>query len=201
MRVIAEAARAGALAVDVRVVLSDRADAPGLATARTLGIDSIVVSPRAGAQQSEYDRELAATVRGYRPELLVFAGFMRILSADFVAEFLGRALNIHPSLLPKYRGLHTHARVLEAKETEHGASVHFVTPELDGGPVVSQGRLQVRPNDDEKSLTVRVQALEHRIYPESIAWLASGRLRWNDGKVQLDGAPLRTPRITEERDL
>jgi phosphoribosylglycinamide formyltransferase-1 len=200
MQVIAEAALAGRLAIDVRAVLSDRADAAGIATARALGIETRVVAPRPGLERSQYDRELAAAVRGYAPQIVVLAGFMRILSAPFVEEFLGRTLNIHPSLLPKYRGLHTHRRVLEAHEREHGASVHFVTPELDGGPVVIQGRLKVRPGDDEKSLAARVQKLEHRIYPQAIAWLAEGRLRWNAGQLQLDGRPLAAPRIIDDED-
>jgi phosphoribosylglycinamide formyltransferase-1 len=201
MRVIAEKARAGTLALDVRAVLSDRQDAAGLAAARTLGIDAVVVSPRSGAERSHYDRELAASVRGYAPELVVLAGFMRILAPAFVGEFLGRMLNIHPSLLPKYRGLHTHRRVLEAHETEHGASVHFVTAELDGGPVVVQGRLRVRPEDNEATLTARVQTLEHVIYPQAITWFAQGRLLWNGGTVQLDGEPLTIPRIIDETEL
>jgi len=200
MRAIAEAARSGALPIEVRAVLSDRADAAGLAAARALGIEARPICPRPGADRSEYDRELAAAVRGYSPGLVVLAGFMRILSPVFVEEFLGRMLNIHPSLLPRYRGLHTHRRVLEAHAADHGASVHFVTPELDGGPVVLQGRLRVRRGDDEASLAARVQALEHRIYPQAIAWFAEGRLRWNGGQLQLDGQPLSAPRIIEEQD-
>jgi phosphoribosylglycinamide formyltransferase 1 len=201
MRVIAEAAQSGRLPIDVRAVLSDRADAPGLATARSLGIESGVVSARPGVERERYDRELAAAVRAHAPGLVVLAGFMRILSPAFVEEFLGRSFNIHPSLLPKYPGLQTHARVLAARESEHGASVHFVTQELDGGPVVIQGRLRVRPNDDEASLAARVQSLEHRIYPQAIAWFAQGRLRWNGGTLQLDGEPLTVPRVIDERGL
>lgn len=200
MKVIADAARSGQLLIDVRAVLSDRADAPGLATARMLGIATTVVTAGPGSARSDYDRELAAHVRDHAPELIVLAGFMRILSPPFVEEFLGRTLNIHPSLLPKYRGLHTHRRVLAAHEATHGASVHFVTAELDGGPVVMQGRLAIRPGDDERTLATRVQALEHRIYPEAISCLAAGRLRWNDGKVELDGTALAAPRIIEEGD-
>lgn len=201
MQVIAEAALAGRLAIDVRAVLSDRADAAGLATARALGIETGVVASRPGVERSHYDCELAAAVRRYAPQIVVLAGFMRILSAPFIDEFLGRALNIHPSLLPKYRGLHTHRRVLEAHEREHGASVHFVTSELDGGPVVIQGRLRVHPDDDEKSLAARVQKLEHRIYPQAISWLASGRLQWNGGDLRFDGVALPAPKIIDERDV
>lgn len=200
MRVIAERASAGELPIQVRTVISDRADAAGLETARRLGIDTALVAPRPGIGRSEYDRELAAAVRAQQPEVVVLAGFMRVLSPAFVEEFLGRMLNIHPSLLPKYRGLHTHARALAARETEHGASVHFVTLELDAGPVVIQGRMRIRPDDDETTLAARVQNLEHRIYPEAISWLAAGRLEWNGGRIRLDGAPLTAPRIIDEPD-
>lgn len=200
MQAIAEAARAGRLPLDIRAVLSDQANAAGLATARTMGLETAVLASRPGLERTQYDRELAAAVRRYDPQLVVLAGFMRILSPVFIEEFLGRVLNIHPSLLPKYRGLHTHRRVLENHEREHGASVHFVTLELDSGPVVIQGRLKVRPDDDEQSLVARVQKLEHQIYPQAIAWFAAGRLRWNGGQVQLDGRRLATPRIIEEQD-
>jgi len=201
MQVIAEAALAGRLPIDVRAVLSDRADAAGLATALALGIETRVIASRPGVERTQYDRELAGAVRRYAPEIVVLAGFMRILSAPFVDGFLGHMLNIHPSLLPKYRGLHTHRRVLEAHEREHGASVHFVTPELDGGPVVIQGRLRIRPDDDAASLAARVQTMEHRIYPQALAWFAQGRLLWNGGSPQLDGAALTVPRIIDEQEL
>jgi phosphoribosylglycinamide formyltransferase-1 len=200
MRAIIEAARVGTAPIEVRAVVSDRTDAAGLTTARALGIDATAVCPRPDAERIEYDRELADAVRKHAPGLVALAGFMRILSPAFVAEFLGRMLNIHPSLLPSYRGLHTHRRVLAAGEGEHGASVHFVTQELDGGPVVIQGRLRIRANDDEASLAARVHALEHRIYPQAIAWFAQGRLLWNGGAVQLDGARLTVPRVIDERD-
>ncbi|HZF17562.1 MAG TPA: phosphoribosylglycinamide formyltransferase [Steroidobacteraceae bacterium] len=198
MRVIAEQASTGSLAIEVRAVMSDRPDAAGLETARQLGIDAAVIAPRPGSERSAYDRELAAAIRERQPGLVVLAGFMRVLSPGFVAEFLGRLLNIHPSLLPKYRGLHTHARVLAAREAEHGASVHFVTPELDAGPVVIQGRVPILPGDDEKTLAARVQRVEHRIYPEAISWIAGGRLDWNGGHVLFDGAPLTAPRLIDD---
>jgi len=125
---------------------------------------------------------------------VVLAGFMRVLSADFVARYAGRLLNIHPSLLPQYKGLHTHERVLAAGDPEHGASVHFVTAELDGGPLVLQARVPVLPGDDVDRLSARVQREEHIIYPTVIDWIARGRLRWNDGSLLLDGARLTAPR-------
>ena len=122
---------------------------------------------------------------------------MRILSGEFVAARAGRILNIHPSLLPDYRGLHTHQRVLAAGERVHGASVHFVTAELDGGPVILQSRVTVRPQDTEAALSARVQATEHIIYPRVIGWLAEGRLAWRDGRAWLDGEPLAAPVVED----
>ncbi|HJY36347.1 MAG TPA: phosphoribosylglycinamide formyltransferase, partial [Steroidobacteraceae bacterium] len=124
---------------------------------------------------------------------VVLAGFMRILTPLFIDAFAGRILNIHPSLLPRYRGLHTHRRVLEAGEKLHGVSVHFVTAELDGGPVIVQAEVPVLPGDSETSLSARVQRAEHRIYPQAIEWFARGRLLLKDGRAWLDGKPLETP--------
>lgn len=201
MQAIAEAALANRLPITVRAVLSDGSDAPGLATARRLGVATAVVNPRPGMARIEYDRELAAAIREYSPAIVVLAGFMRILSPPFVEEFLGRTLNIHPSLLPRYPGLHTHQRALAARESEHGASVHFVTQELDGGPVVIQGKVRIHPDDDAEQLAARVHTIEHRIYPEAIAWLATGRLLWNAGKVLFDSLPLTEPKILDAREL
>lgn len=201
MQAIAERARSGALAIDIRAVISNRQDAGGLAIARGLGLETVVVPSRGAADRALYDRGLAAAIRERQPQLVAMAGFMRILSPSFIDEFAGRMLNIHPSLLPAYRGLDTHRRVIEAHERVHGASVHFVTQELDGGPVVMQGRLFTRPEDTPDSLAARVHRLEHRIYPEAIGWLADGRLEWNGGDLRLDGARLEMPQIIEEGDL
>jgi phosphoribosylglycinamide formyltransferase-1 len=201
MHVVAERALAGTLAIDVRTVISDRAQAPGLATARTLGLLTEVVAPAPGIERADYDAQLAQAVHRHAPQLVVLAGFLRILARGFVEEFVGRMLNIHPSLLPNFRGLDTHARVLEARERQHGASVHFVTPELDAGPVVIQGRLEIHPNETEDTLAARVLRIEHQIYPRAIGWLADGRLDWNGGNIRLDGEALAAPKIIEERDL
>jgi phosphoribosylglycinamide formyltransferase-1 len=131
---------------------------------------------------------------------VVLAGFMRILGTEFVDHYAGRLLNIHPSLLPRHRGLHTHRRALEAGDRVHGASVHFVTAELDGGPVVLQARVPVRDDDDEATLADRVLTAEHRIYPACIGWFATGRLQWRDGAVLLDGQPLEAPVLHEAVD-
>jgi phosphoribosylglycinamide formyltransferase-1 len=193
LRAIAGQASSGALPVDIRAVISDRPESPGLAWAAGAGIATVVLRPRDFTDRDAFDRALAAAVDGFGPGLVVLAGFMRILGAGFVDRYAGRLLNIHPSLLPKYRGLHTHRRALEAGDREHGASVHFVTRELDGGPVVLQARVPVRNDDDEASLAARVLETEHRIYPECIRWFATGRLQWRDGVVLLDGRPLTSP--------
>lgn len=198
LRAIVAQAASGALPVEVRAVVSDRADAAGLAWAASAGLATVVVSPRGFAERTAFDRALAAAVDRYQPGLVVLAGFMRILGGDFVDRYAGRLLNIHPSLLPKYRGLHTHRRALEAHERVHGASVHFVTRELDGGPVVLQARVPVRDDDDEASLAARVLIEEHRIYPLCIGWFATGRLRLGDGVALLDGRPLHTPLLHED---
>lgn len=197
MQAIVECAARDELPIVVRAVISDRAEAGGLATAAALGIPVAVVSPWEFADRVAFDSTLAGLIESYEPGLLVLAGFMRILGPEFIATFRGRALNIHPSLLPKYRGLHTHQRVLAAGDSHHGTSVHFVTEELDGGPVVIQARIPVLPGDSEATLSARVQHQEHRIFPEAIDWFARGRLVFREGQAWLDGAPLTTPVIRE----
>ena len=193
MRVIAERAAAGSLPVEVRVVVSDQPAAAGLELAAAMNIATRVLVPRDFADRAAYDRALVELLAEYSPRLVVLAGFMRILTPHFIGAFAGRILNVHPSLLPKYRGLHTHRRVLEAGETLHGVSVHFVTEELDGGPVVVQAEVPVLPADTETTLSARVQQREHSIYPQAIDWFARGRLVWNDGRAWLDGQPLNAP--------
>ena len=193
MVAIATAARSGRLPVRIAAVVSDQPAAAGLTRARELGLRAEVLERRAGEDRAAYDGRLAALLRDARVDLVVLAGFMRILGDAFVEEFSGRLLNIHPSLLPKHRGLHTHGRVLAAAEREHGCSVHFVTRDLDGGPVVLQARVPVLPGDTEQTLSARVQAEEHRIYPQVIEWYASGRLTWNGDMPWMDGRPLSAP--------
>jgi phosphoribosylglycinamide formyltransferase-1 len=179
-------------------VIGDRSEAAGLAWASRAGLPVRVVRPGDHPDRASFDRALAAAIDEFRPGLIVLAGFMRILGTDFVTRYLGRILNIHPSLLPRHRGLHTHRRALESGDRVHGASVHFVTPELDGGPVAIQARVRVRDDDDEASLAARVLQQEHRIYPECIDWYASGRLKLRDGQAVLDGRVLESPVIREE---
>jgi len=197
LQVIAERATSGDPPVEIRAVVSDRDDAPGIEWARRFGLECATLSPKGFPDRERYDAALAALIAGYEPELVVLAGFMRILGPTFVDRYQGRMLNIHPSLLPRHRGLHTHRSVLQAGETEHGASVHFVTRELDGGPVVLQAKVPVRDDDDEASLAARVLEQEHRIYPQAIGWFATGRLRLADGAVWLDGRRLDAPIVVE----
>jgi phosphoribosylglycinamide formyltransferase-1 len=197
LEVIAQHARRGDLPIEIRAVVSDREDAPGLQWARDAGLACASLPPKQFPDRPRYDQALADLVAGFAPALVVLAGYMRILGPDFVDRFTGRMLNIHPSLLPRHRGLHTHRRVLEAGEREHGASVHFVTRELDGGPVVLQARVPVRDDDDEASLAARVLKQEHRIYPRVVSWFATGRLRFKDGAIWLDGRRLDEPLVVE----
>jgi len=179
-------------------VVSDRPDARGLDRARAAGIDALHVDPRAHPDRAAFDRGLAEQVARYTPDLVVLAGFMRILSAEFVKQFEGRMLNIHPSLLPKFKGLHTHRRVLEAHERDHGATVHFVTAELDDGPPVIQYRIAVRNSDDEDSLSARVHVGEYIILPRAVDLFAARRLRYEEGRALVDGSPLNTPIVVDE---
>jgi phosphoribosylglycinamide formyltransferase-1 len=154
-----------------------------------------VVAPHEHPNREAYDRALAAVIDKYSPGLVVLAGFMRILDAGLVHHYHGRMLNIHPSLLPKYRGLHTHRRALAAKEPVHGCSVHYVIEELDGGAVIAQAEVPVKPGDTETTLRSRVQAREHELYPEVIGWYATGRLKLTEQGVLFDGARLGVPKI------
>jgi phosphoribosylglycinamide formyltransferase 1 len=198
MIAILRACQSGALPARPVLVISDRADAAGLERARELGVDTAVASApdQAGAV---VEAALAAAIDASRADVIALAGFMRILSPPFVARYLGRMLNIHPSLLPAYRGLHTHRRVLAARMREHGASVHFVTAELDGGPVVLQSKVAVEPGDTEATLAARVLASEHIIYPRALGWYAERRLTWQQGAAWLDGRRLDSPLVEDFR--
>ncbi|OZY44361.1 phosphoribosylglycinamide formyltransferase [Pseudomonas lundensis] len=171
----------------LRAVISNRADAPGLQRAKNAGIDTRVLDHTAFEGREAFDAALIEIIDTFNPHLVVLAGFMRILSADFVRHYQGRLLNIHPSLLPKYKGLHTHQRALEAQDREHGCSVHFVTEELDGGPLVVQAVIPVESEDTPSSLAQRVHAHEHRIYPLAVRWFAEGRLSLDEQGALLDG--------------
>jgi phosphoribosylglycinamide formyltransferase 1 len=173
----------------VVAVVANRADAAGLVFAAGQGINTAVVDHKAFAQRADFDAALAQVVEGFAPDLLLLAGFMRVLGAEFVRRFEGRFLNVHPSLLPAFPGLHTHQRAIDAGCKVAGATVHFVTAELDHGPIVMQAAVPVRADDDDTSLAARVLAVEHVIYPQAVRWFVQGRLQIVDGRVQqLDGA-------------
>ncbi len=192
MLAIAQACAEGRIGARVVGVIADRSDAAGIAAAGSLGIATQIVSAD-GIARTDFEARLAAALERTGAELIALAGFMRILSSAFVGARAGRMLNIHPSLLPHYRGLDTHRRVLAAGEQAHGASVHYVTAELDGGPLICQGRLRIAASETEVELTARVHRIEHRIYPMAIGLIASGRVRLVGGTVVLDGRPLAAP--------
>ncbi|MDP9010208.1 MAG: phosphoribosylglycinamide formyltransferase [Pseudomonadota bacterium] len=205
MLALIEHSQSAAAAYEVRAVLSDRADAGGLDTARHVGIAARAVVAAKDVQRADYDSALAAAIDEYSPSLIVLAGFMRILSVPFVERYAGKMLNIHPSLLPKYPGLHTHRRAIEAHDAEHGVTVHFVTEQLDGGPRVIQARVPVETGDTEATLSRRVLAQEHVVYPVAVDWFCAGRLRCEAGQAVLDGRTLSEPvqmtKIQRERSL
>ncbi len=178
----------GERALEIRCVISNQEGVRGLERAQQAQLETRCLSHRAFACREDYDHALIALIDSYAPELVILAGFMRILTPAFVRHYAGRLLNIHPSLLPKFPGLHTHERALAAGETTHGATVHFVTETLDGGPAILQAEVPVLPDDDVATLAARVLEQEHRIYPQVAQWFAAGRLRLGeDGVAYLDG--------------
>ena len=198
LQALIDASRDGVLHASVRTVISDRRDARGLERAKRAGIAARHIGRRNFPDRAAYERALADAVEEADPAVIVLAGFMRVLGAAFVRRFERRMLNIHPSLLPRHRGLDTHRRVLAAGENLHGATVHFVTEDLDAGPSVIQYRLPVRPDDTPESLAERVHRGEHLILPRATEWLAGGRLRLEDAAVMLDGERLSGPVVVEE---
>jgi len=171
-----EAILGARLPARIAAVISNEPDAKGLATAQAQGIPTAVVAHRAFPDRAAFDSALAAAIDFHQPDLVVLAGFMRILTDDFVARYSGRLMNIHPSLLPAFPGLHTHRHALAAGVRIHGCTVHFVTPALDGGPIIIQAAVPVRPGESEEALAARVLREEHRIYPQAIRWFCEGRL-------------------------
>lgn len=173
--------------MEICAVISNKADAYGLTRAEKVGIKTHILPYQNSLSREEYDASLIDLIDAHKPELLILAGFMRILSPEFVAHYQGRILNIHPSLLPKYPGLHTHQKAIDAKDKEHGASVHFVTQQLDAGPVILQASVPVLDNDTPDTLAKRVQKEEHKIYPLAIEWFCQKRLQMVDEKALFDG--------------
>jgi phosphoribosylglycinamide formyltransferase-1 len=198
MLAIARACQSGAVNARVLRVIADRDSAAGIAAAQALGLATRVIPARSYPDKPAFEVALADEIDASGASLVVLAGFMRILSPQFTARYEGRMLNIHPSLLPAYKGLHTHERVLAAGETIHGVTVHYVTAELDGGPLVLQARIAIAPGDTADTLSARVQQREHIIYPRVIGWIASGRLQWRDDGPWLDGKALQQPVLLAE---
>lgn len=190
LQALMDAIAEGRLTASITAVISNQAHAYGLERATSAGIPTQVLNHRDFASREDYDHALLTTVQQHTPDLVILAGFMRILSPVFVAPLYGKLLNIHPSLLPKYPGLHTHQRAIEAGDTEAGATVHFVSTELDAGPGIVQASVPVLPGDDAATLAQRVLAREHEIYPLAVRWFCEGRLRCDRQHAWLDDQPL-----------
>lgn len=193
LQAIIDAIAAGNINAHIAAVICNQANAYGLERAKTHGIATNIIDHNAFESREDFDAALCKTINTYQPDLVVLAGFMRILSEKFVRTFLGRMINIHPSLLPKYKGINTHKRALQDGAKEHGASVHFVTPELDGGPVIIQASVPVKNDDTAETLAARVLTQEHIIYPKVIDWFAKQRLVLKDGKIIFNGVQLEEP--------
>lgn len=187
LQALIDGVAAGNLPIEIVAVISNRPDVMGLSRAANAGIQTLVLDHKGFASREAFDQELMRAIDSYTPGLIVLAGFMRILTPEFTHHYLGRMLNIHPSLLPKFQGLHTHQRAIDAGETRHGVTVHFVTAELDGGPAIVQAVVPVIKTDDANLLAKRVQRQEHVIYPLAVKWFAQGDLRMVDGKAELKG--------------
>jgi len=180
----------GSLPIEIVTVISNKPDALGLERAQKARIACEALSHQDFDSRESFDHALANTIDQHHPDLIVLAGFMRILTPEFVRHYQGRMLNIHPSLLPKYPGLHTHQRVLDAGDSIHGVTVHFVTEELDGGPPIIQAIIPVFDDDTEETLMARIQTQEHSIYPTAVGWFATQRLQISNGKALLDNEEL-----------
>ena len=193
LQAILDQAASGELPVEVAAVISNRPGVQGLERARQSGVPALELDHKNFADRPAFEAALIELIDRYQPDLVALAGFMRVLTPGFTDHYRGRLFNIHPSLLPKFRGLHTHERAIAAGETEHGASIHFVTAELDGGPVIVQAKVPVLPGDDPDTLAARVLEQEHRLYPLAIRWFAEGRLRLEGDRVWFDGEALAEP--------
>lgn len=177
---------AGELPLDISLVVSNNDDAFGLERAKRAGIESCVVDHRNYSSRGDFDAALIERIDASQPDIVILAGFMRILTEDFVNHYENRLVNIHPSLLPKYPGTNTHQRAIDAKDQWHGASIHFVVPEVDAGPIILQGRLPIKSDDTSERLQQRIHKIEHKLYPLALKWFAQGRLSINLDKVLLD---------------
>ncbi|GAA0553431.1 MULTISPECIES: phosphoribosylglycinamide formyltransferase [Rheinheimera] len=187
LQAIIDACSSGFIPGKISAVIANKANAYGLVRASDAGITTQVLSHKTYASRDHYDEALIDAIDQHQPDLVVLAGFMRILTPAFVQHYAGRLLNIHPSLLPKYQGLNTHQRAIDAGDTEHGCSVHFVTEQLDGGPVVLQAKVPLFSDDDVATLSERVHEQEHRIYPLVVRWFCQNRLQQQADQAWLDG--------------
>ena len=192
LQAIMDAIAGGSLPVDLRAVVCNEPDAPGIVRAREAGYETAVVHHRDFPGRERFEAALADTIDAFDPELVVLAGFMRILTPGFVRRYAGRLINVHPSLLPEFPGVDTHARAIGAGAGVHGATVHFVTEVLDGGPIIVQARVPILAGDDPEILAARVLAQEHVILPRAIRWFAQGRIGIDGDRVLLDGLPVRS---------
>ncbi|MDP5029147.1 phosphoribosylglycinamide formyltransferase [Paraglaciecola sp.] len=190
LQAIIDACEQGKIPGKITAVFSNKADAYGLQRAKNANIPAVFVDPKPYTSREDYDEQLFSQITEYAPDLIVLAGFMRILSRDFVEHFQGKMLNIHPSLLPKYKGLHTHQRAIDANDQEHGASVHFVTADLDDGPVILQSKVPIFDNQDAEELAERVIVQERQMYPLVVKWFCQDRLTMHNNKAFLDGTEL-----------
>jgi len=185
------------LPATIAAVMSNKPHVLGIERAKEAGIPTHVLDHTGFSSREAFDQSLQTLIDQYRPNLIVLAGFMRILSDDFVEHYYGKLINIHPSLLPKYKGMNTHQRVMDEGEPLHGSSVHFVNSELDGGPVILQARLPVLPNDSRESLELRIKTKEHLIYPTAINWLAEGRIELKGNEIYMDGKKMTGPVVMD----
>jgi phosphoribosylglycinamide formyltransferase-1 len=190
---LADAQRDGSLSIDLCALLSDKAASRAMQFARNLDVRALALDPKKYTNRAEFDRALFNAAKDFRPGLIVLAGYMRVIDPDVISAWSGHIINIHPSLLPKYPGLHTHQRALDAGDTAHGASVHFVTAELDGGPVISQTLIDIEPGDDAATLASRLLRHEHRLLVSTVDLIARKRIALTNGGVTLDGKILRRP--------
>ena len=190
LQAIMDAIDAGQINGRIEAVLSNKADAFGLERARKANIPALILKHTEFESREAFDQAMIAKIDDYKPDLIVLAGFMRILTPEFVRHYEGRMFNIHPSLLPKYKGLHTHQRALDSCDQEHGCTVHFVTEELDGGPLAVQGKVSIDMDDDADSLQQKVHKVEHRIYPLAVEWFCANRLQWSTEGVKFDNTLL-----------
>lgn len=200
LQAILDACKTGFIAGRVSAVISNKAGVYGLERAAAAGVKTLVLDHKAYADRTSYDKALMAAIDAEQADLVVLAGFMRILTPEFVSHYQGRLLNIHPSLLPKYQGLNTHQRAIDAGDTEHGCSVHFVTAELDGGPVVLQAKVPVFSDDNAAAVAERVHEQEHRIYPLVVRWFCQDRLQHLADKALLDGQILSAHGYADDDD-